>query len=361
MSKDLPQQPQQSEEIDLGQLFKMIGNMFDRFFKFIGNIINNIYDLLLLLLIHLFKRLKWYVLVVFIGAIIGYYLDNSSPYLYAANMQIEAKYKSARQVYENISFLNQLAAIDRDTVELSRRLGISQSEAGSIKGFSIKPNIDENDKMKLFSDFRAQLDSVTQSTFTYNDYVDGLNSHSFEIHQIKVVSTNKFIFPKLNKSLEKQLANNNYLQEIRDVTLDNLNRRKLSLETQKKTYDSLISTYLDIRMIESQKEAAKSNTGTNLFLGDAVKQQNLIVDETKLVERKLELEQEIIATYKSTVTSKYIVNVISELPDAGYNIDKITDKSKIRIPVIFFLLTVIIFVIIGLKKYLDKEEERLFK
>ena len=39
MSKDLQQQPQpQSEEVDLGQLFKLLGNMFDRLFQFIASI-----------------------------------------------------------------------------------------------------------------------------------------------------------------------------------------------------------------------------------------------------------------------------------------------------------------------------------
>ena len=43
MSKDLPQPPQnQSDEVDLGQLFKLIGNAFDRFFKFIGSVFNKL-------------------------------------------------------------------------------------------------------------------------------------------------------------------------------------------------------------------------------------------------------------------------------------------------------------------------------
>ena len=42
MSNDLPK-PQQSEEVDLGQLFKLIGNAFDRFFRFIGNIFKTLF------------------------------------------------------------------------------------------------------------------------------------------------------------------------------------------------------------------------------------------------------------------------------------------------------------------------------
>ena len=59
MSKELPQ-PQQSEEVDLGQLFKLIGNAFDRFFKFIASIFIGIYNVILMLLIHFYKRIVWY-------------------------------------------------------------------------------------------------------------------------------------------------------------------------------------------------------------------------------------------------------------------------------------------------------------
>ena len=55
MSKDLQQEPQ-SEEVDLGQLFKIIGNAFQRFFDFIASIFKGVYKVILLLLIHIYKR-----------------------------------------------------------------------------------------------------------------------------------------------------------------------------------------------------------------------------------------------------------------------------------------------------------------
>jgi hypothetical protein len=359
MDKELPN-PKQSEEVDLGQLFKLIGNAFDSLFKFITRIITGFYDLFLLLLIHIFKRIKWYVGVAFLGILIGHIIDKLSPFLYGANMQVETNYNSARQVYENINYLNQLAAVDKDSVELSKRLGISIKEASSIKGFTIKPNIDENDRMKLFSDFRAQLDSLTKSTYAYNDYIEGLTSYSFETHQIEVISTDKFIYPKINKSLGKELADNIYLNEIKEVTLKNLMLREVALEEQKMALDSLKTTYLNIRKAESEKESMKMGSGTNLFLGDN-KEQNLIVDETKLVERILDLNDEKLIIYLDLVRSKYIVNVISQFPAAGYDIGKLSDKVKVRLPIAMVIITLLFFIGLGLKKYLQKAEERLFR
>lgn len=358
MSKDLPQQSKQPEEVDLGQLFKMIGNVIERFFVFIGKILGLMYDFILLLLIHFFKRLKWYALVIILGVVIGYFLDKQASKFYGANMQIETRYNSARQVYENISYLNQLAATDRDSVELARGLNITPSEASSIKGFSIEPNIDENDKMKLFSDFRAQLDSLTKSTFTYNDYIEGLTSHSFKTHQIEVISTDKFIYPKLNSSLPKELADNSYLDEVKEVTLKSLDKKELVLLQQQEKLDSLSNFYLNIRKSESEKQAPNASDGTNFYLGE-VQRESLVVDETKLVERRSQLDSEILSIDSQRLDNKYIVNPISEFPAAGYDLRKWTDKAKYRLPVLFAFITLLIFILIGLQKYLSREEKRL--
>ena len=63
MSKDLSPQPE-SEEVDLGQLFKVIGNAFQRFFDFIASIFKGLYKVVLLFLIHIYNRLKWYALAI---------------------------------------------------------------------------------------------------------------------------------------------------------------------------------------------------------------------------------------------------------------------------------------------------------
>ncbi|TBN00193.1 copper transporter family protein [Hyunsoonleella flava] len=357
---DLPQKTRQSEEVDLGQLFNLIGKAFDRFFNFVGKVFVKIFDLFLLLLIHFFKRLKWYVLAIVLGLFIGYFIDKSAPYLYSASMQIQTNYGSSKQVYENINYLNQLAGIDKDSIELAKRLKIDVSKAASIRGFSISPNIDENDKMKLFSDFRAELDSLTKSTFTYNDYLDGLTSYSFRTHQIEVISVDKFIFPELNSSLLDELSTNTFLNELRDTEISNINKEQAVLERQKSLLDSLNNFYLTIRKNESEKGYKKSGDGTNFFLGE-VQEKNLVVDETKISERILALDREIIDLSLDVVERKYIVNAISLFPAAGYNISNWTEKAKVRVPIVFALILLSFFLLLGLKKYLDKEEKRIFE
>lgn len=357
MSKD----SQQSEEVDLGQLFKLIGGLFERFFNFIGKILMSLYDLVLLLLIHFFKRMKWYLGAVVLGLIIGHFLDKGSPQLYGASMHVETNYDSARQVYENISFLNHLADVEKDSIELAKRLNISVSEAAQIRGLSIEPNIDENDKMKLFSDFRAQLDSLTKSTFTYNDYVEGLNEYSFRIHRIEMISENKFITPELNDNLISEIVNNNYLNELKDATVKNLKEEEVILEVQKRKLDSLSDFYLNIRKKESEKTIrSDAGSGTNLYLGE-MQQRNLVVDETEVMERRLALDKEKLGLGLEAFKQNYIVKPISKFPAAGYDISKFTDKSKFRFPLVLCVITFLLFIVLGLMKFLNKEEQRLLK
>ena len=43
MSKEIKSPQNNTEEIDLGELFKLIGKAFDRFFNFFGHIINKLF------------------------------------------------------------------------------------------------------------------------------------------------------------------------------------------------------------------------------------------------------------------------------------------------------------------------------
>ena len=70
MSKELPP-PQQSEEVDLGQLFKMIGNAFERFFKFLGNIFYSLFLAFVWFVFFIKRHLIKFIIAAIIGIAIG--------------------------------------------------------------------------------------------------------------------------------------------------------------------------------------------------------------------------------------------------------------------------------------------------
>ncbi|MCH4552123.1 hypothetical protein [Aestuariibaculum lutulentum] len=353
MSKELQTPQQSSEEVDLGQLFKLIGNAFDRFFKFIESIFKGIFHVVLLLLTHFYKRFVWYVGAVVLGVVAGFIIDKNSDTLYGANMYIETNFNSARQVYENLKEMHQLAYEDKDSIELANRLNITPSEAASLKGFYIEPDIDENKRSEMYSLYFSRLDSITQLEMTYDKFKDALTDYNFNIHRIGVASINKSIFKKIEKKFEEELVNNTYLEELKNVNQENLTRKEQSLSIQVKKTDSLIDMYLKIRMKESDKEAG-NQSGTTLYMGDA-DSGNLVVDESKVLDKRLDLESQLRGVFKDKVEQDHVVNVLAGFPKTGYDISDWTSKKKIVLPIVLLGLTLILFVLLGISKYIKEQ------
>lgn len=354
MSKELPENNKQSEEVDLGQLFNLIANGFQKLFNFIASIFKGIYHVFLIFLIHLSKRLKWYGLAMILGVGVGYYLDKTSEEHYAANLYIETNFGSTHQVYENLRYLHQLAAKDHDSIELARKLKLTVKEATTLKGFYIKPDIDETDKVKMFSEYRMQLDSTSRADLIFEDYIDNLDFFSFKRHQIGVAATDKFIYQKIKDNFVEAIGTNEYLTKLKKVRRENLESQKKTTRSQIKEIDSLAIEYLKIRKRESEKEPMPG-TGTNLYMGNA-QQSKLLVDESELLFQKVQLDSIIRSVNSDLVRDENVINVIADFPDAGYDISEWTDKKKFVLPIGFFLVVFFGFIALGLKKYLKEQD-----
>ena len=74
--------PQSSEEVDLGQLFKMIGNAFQRLFQFIGSIFNKLFLAFVWLVFFIKKRAVVLLIAAVAGLALGFILDKTAPPTY---------------------------------------------------------------------------------------------------------------------------------------------------------------------------------------------------------------------------------------------------------------------------------------
>lgn len=355
MSKDLPQ-PQQSEEVDLGQLFKLIGNAFDRLFKFIGNIFKGVYKLILMLLIHFYKRKFWYAAAIVFGLVAGYIIDSKSDKVYGANMFVKTNFNSARQVYENIKNLHELAVTDKDSIKLAEIFEIEVSEASDLKGFYIEPDLDENDIAEMYSRFYTKLDSVSRIEMTYKKYKESLTPYNYSIHRIGVASTNKNIYKEIEKIFASHISGNDYLYDLLKVDSLNLVKEEKAVLRQVNRNDSLAKEYLKIRINESQKEPIPGS-GTNLYMGDA-KSGGIIVDESKIIDKILSLEKQRLLINTVRVENQNVVNVLATFPETGYDIKEWTAKKKFILPMFLFVVMLIIFTGLGLGKYLETESKK---
>lgn len=345
MSENTNSTPQR-DEIDLGQLFKMIGNAFQKIFDFIASIFKVVYKTLILLLIHFFKNAKWYALATAMGLITGYFLEKSTKKDYYANMFIETKFNSSRKVYEVIKEFNQLAAVDRDSIEIARRLGISPNEALSIKGFYIEADRDETELFKDFLTYKSGLDSLSQLEVTFDDYKKQQSDYHFKDHKIGVIARNKYVFKKINDGIVSEFLDNEYITKIRETTLKNLDRQEASIDSRLESLDSLLITYLDIRKKESEKEFTASQ-GTNFYMSSTQKSE-LLVDESSILNQKAELLKEKQKIALNRVTNEKQVNIISDFPPTGYQLFEWYNNKMIILPIISVLLLLLFF---GIKRF----------
>ncbi|WP_370477415.1 hypothetical protein [Tamlana flava] len=356
MSKDSPQ-PQQSEEVDLGQLFKQVGKAFDRLINFTSNIFKGIYKVVILLLVHIYKRLVWYAGAIIIGLILGFIIDSYSKKMYGANIFIQTNYDSARQVYENIKQFHQLAYVDKDTSELALKLNISAELASNLKGFYIEPDLDENNIAEMYSDFYQRLDSVSRLEMTYDRYRESLTPYNFGIHRVGVASTDKNIYKKIEESFIRQISGNKYLNELLDANLKILEKKDKTLVQQVQKTDSLVEAYLKIRINESEKEQIPGS-GTNLYMGDAESLGgSLIVDESRVIQQRLRYEDQRRKIDSLYAVKKNIVNVLANFPESGYDIREWYEKKKILLPIVLFLITLLVFSVNGLGKFLESQNK----
>ncbi|MDC6365149.1 hypothetical protein PP183_03640, partial [Muricauda sp. AC10] len=127
---DQPVHQNTSDEIDLGQLFQLIGRGFQKFFTFIGNIFKGFFHILILLLLFIQKNFIVLAIAIVVGGVSGYFLDNYLPEKYVSKMVVEPNFNSVQQLYNNIDFYNDLAEAE-DSTALATALNITEHEAAS--------------------------------------------------------------------------------------------------------------------------------------------------------------------------------------------------------------------------------------
>ena len=157
-----------SEEVDLGQLFKMIGNGFTRLYKFIGSIFNHFFLAFVWLVFFVKKRIIILSAAGFLGLIAGTALDLSLPPTYKSTLSIKQNYETGENLYESINYYNGLLK-DKDYIILGELLGLTEKATKEIVGFDIEPIITDNEYLVMFNSYIGDLDSLAASKIEYRE------------------------------------------------------------------------------------------------------------------------------------------------------------------------------------------------
>ncbi|NNC33551.1 MAG: hypothetical protein HKO09_01575 [Croceitalea sp.] len=334
------------DEIDLGQLFQLIGKGFSKLFDFIAGIFKGIFHIFILGLLFIQKHFIVLVSTTIVGGILGFVLDNMKTEKFESKMVVEPNFNSVQQLYNNIGFYNDLAAA-KDSFALASALKISPEEASSIRKIFVDSYTDENQKIQLFDSFIRKLDSTTVKALDYDSFMKNFNSMDARFHQISVVATDNRVAKKIQPAIIGSISANNYFKLQKRINDENLVLQDTILRKQLTEIDSLEKIYQTVLL----KEAEKPMQGTNINLAENGQSQN---KELALVQERETLKNRLVTLNQEKANKATILNVISDFPSRGVKQKGFLYSYKLFMPVFSVLFVLLFLLMLSLNKNLKR-------
>ena len=332
-----------SDEVDLGNLFKIIGKGIQNFFNAIGRFFAALYHYLILFLLFLRNNAIKLGLAAVIGALIGLYLDVTSTPRYSSKMIVEPNFKSTQQLYNNIAFYHELVKQGDDEL-LAESLNISVSDATQLEGFYIRPIKNHNEKYEAFNKFSQELDTVFARNINIKDFKEGFSNLDYRYHEIIVKSKNSLIFGKLGDPIINSIENNTYYKNLKKINDENFIQTQQVLVKSLSEIDTLRKIYNEVLITE----AKKMESGTSITLAQGVKK----TEEVELFNESLKLNEELIANNRENAKANEILNVVSTFSRVGLKERKITSRYTFILGASASLLMLLVMLLVQLNNYL---------
>ena len=307
-----PQQKSNEEEIDLGQLFSLIGRGFSNLFGFFGNLIKVVFTWG----VHTLLFIKKHVLFLVIGAVVGavsggLYQAYFKGETYESSMTVQPNFGSSIQLYKNIDFYQSLVR-QKDFERLALNLNISKEEAQSLVKFEAEPYANANETLLSFKRFTAGLDSTTLSKIDYNSFMKNQPIESFKFHFVNIISKDKYIFGKLRSPIISSIVRNSYYDNVRSTSYENLLSSKKALESSMKELDSLRILYKEVMLLESKK----LSSGTNIYMSSTEGKDKEII----VFDKYMKMNTDLMAVNKKLTDENDVINVVSSFNPVGMKI-----------------------------------------
>ncbi|MDO5978861.1 hypothetical protein [Flavivirga spongiicola] len=357
MSKDLPQ-PQQSEEVDLGQLFKLIGNAFDKLFRFIESIFTKFFLAFVWLVFFVKKHILKLVIAGVVGVVLGVVLEKTSEPVYKSYITVKQNYDTGENLYNAISYYNDLVK-QEDIGTLKEALGIKSDEAASISDFEIESVISENQKLKEFDDYLQTLDTSLAKTVVYKDFLKNLKDYSHQYQQITIKAKERKNFKTVFNKIISNIDSNTYFKREQTKDLSELKEQAAAISKSLIKSDTLLAVY--------QKAIVKSAESNNDFQAKITidnKGNESSTKEFELYAKDLELRQDLVEIERKIANKEHIIEITSSKQDSGTIDDKeeffgIWVSPKIYYALILTILTFIVLLGLNFVKFLERYKNRI--
>jgi hypothetical protein len=325
------------EEIDLGQLFVIIGRGIDKIIQGFIDIFMFSGTFLMSILTFFIRNYIGFGLIIILGFILGGTLEKISEDKYVADMVVKPNFGSTRQLYNNIEYYNELVK-QEDSILISETFNISLKEASSIKSFKVAPIIDDNNLLESYDIFLASVDSSTVVDFDFEQFVENFSIYSYYYHVITIVSTQNDIFIRLDSTILSSIENNDFFKNQKNIKNESLFRNNAYLNSSIIKVDSLRSVYNEVLL----SEAKKSNLqGTNINLGDSKES----TKEIDLFAQEARINRELDVLGVERVEYGEVLNVVSDFQRVGFKMNTGLNRPLFIFPIVLFALLVFFFLL----------------
>lgn len=333
-------QPQNnSEEVDLGQLFKMIGNLFERLFNFVLLVLKSIFSVIIYSIKAVIVNFKTIVSVMILAAIIGFALQKYSPNVYTSSMLVRPYFDSKFELINNIGYYNALIG-NEDYESLSEVFKIDTEKAKEILAFEVMPGPEtENDRIVQYDKFIKSIDSVRAQDVSFEDYIENRSIYSGDLFLISVFSNRNDIFKGLEDGLNNSFSNKYSFKKMKKrdslITI-----QKNNILEQLSQVDSLQKIYIRVLEEESKSKSTEITLGGEGF---SLSNDRTNTKEYELLNKEIELRNKLRELDEKKVDEDVVFDVISGFQEVGTKHQEWYQMYMLLFPLLAFVLLCLIY------------------
>lgn len=332
------------EEVDLGSLFQIIGKGFSKIFNFIVNIFKGLFHILIIALLFFRKHALIIIISGVVLGAVGYFLDFNKEKVYESTMLVKPNFKSTKQLYGNIKFYNDLVLQEEDSLLMST-FNLSLTEAKSLKSFTIKPIKNENNIISGYNDLALSVDTLAIKNYTIDDYKKSFTEYDYQVHEIKIKSTQNKIFTKFDEIILSSVVNNDFFKKLKESENKNLNRSDALFKKNLKDADTLRKVYMKALL----DEANKKTQGTSIDMGRGGSENK----EIELFKTSRDLNSYLNKINLDKAEKSEIVNVISSFQKVGKKSGRLRDTKAFLLLAVGLLGAVVFLLLKEFNTYLN--------
>jgi len=343
MSKELPN----NEEVDLGQLFKLIGKGFSNIAASIRRFFNRILNLFIKTALFIKKHFIKIAIVTVFGFVFGFYKGTTSVKTYSSTIRVSPNYHASKQLYTEITSINNAFSEEESKVQFIKKFGLTEDDDVFATITPIKSNKIE---LEIFNDFVKKLDTTAIRTADFQSFVNDLSDMDYPIQEITITTTNPIVFGKFSDYLTTEINKNTFLKKRIEINLKNVEFEEKQLKKSLQDIDSLRIIYNKSLLAE----ANKLNSGTTIITakqnGNKDNKELALYDKReKIIERLNELSDLKIRKRQSII-------FISNFSKYGDSNTKIIETNIVKYGFKAFLLIVLTLLFVQFVAYLKTLE-----